>query len=105
MGHNLCLDLFGPPSTEEAAAGLTVHGEASIANFDIQSSGLQLTQKARLSLAGLQVERQIVLEGTSVRVTETVGICCRTTADCMDRARHPRASVPGEGVHAVPGNG
>ena len=27
MGHNLCLDMFGGPSEEEAAAGLTVHGE------------------------------------------------------------------------------
>src|SRR5579859_4623141 len=27
MGHNLCLDIFGGPSPEEAAAGLTVHGE------------------------------------------------------------------------------
>jgi len=26
MGHNLCLDLFGGPSPEEAAAGITVHG-------------------------------------------------------------------------------
>ena len=31
MGHNLCLDLFGGPSPEEAAAGMTVHGEASVA--------------------------------------------------------------------------
>jgi len=30
MGHNLCLDLFGGPSPEEAEAGLTVHGEGSI---------------------------------------------------------------------------
>ena len=28
MGHNLCLDIFGGPSTEEAAAGMTVHGKA-----------------------------------------------------------------------------
>src|SRR5580704_603368 len=27
MGHNLCLDIFGGPSAEEAAAGLGVHGE------------------------------------------------------------------------------
>ncbi len=33
MGHNLCLDIFGGPSAEEAAAGLTVHGEASIARY------------------------------------------------------------------------
>ena len=30
MGHNLCLDLFGAPSEEEARAGLTVHGEGSV---------------------------------------------------------------------------
>ncbi len=29
MGHNLCLDIFGGPSTDEAAAGLPVHGEVS----------------------------------------------------------------------------
>ncbi len=26
MGHNVCMDLFGGPSAEEAAAGMTVHG-------------------------------------------------------------------------------
>src|SRR6266849_5753424 len=26
MGHNLCLDIFGGPSADEAAAGLSVHG-------------------------------------------------------------------------------
>src|SRR5262249_31439001 len=35
MGHNLCLDLFGPPSAEEAAAGLSVHGEASVAPYEV----------------------------------------------------------------------
>ena len=29
MGHNLCRDLFGGPSEDEAAAGITVHGAAS----------------------------------------------------------------------------
>jgi hypothetical protein len=28
MGHSLCLDMFGPPSPEEEAAGLGLHGEA-----------------------------------------------------------------------------
>src|SRR3954463_13277467 len=31
MGHNLCMDFFGNPSAEEAAAGMTVHGEAAVA--------------------------------------------------------------------------
>src|SRR5262245_63279294 len=30
MGHNVCLDVFGGPSDEEAAAGLTAHGEAPV---------------------------------------------------------------------------
>jgi hypothetical protein len=37
MGHNLCLDIFGPPSDEEAAAGLTAHGEGSIAVYDVSA--------------------------------------------------------------------
>ena len=72
MGHNLCVDLFGPPSAEEAAAGLTVHGEASVAAYDIEASGSKLLQKARLPWAGLAVERRIVLDGTSVRIVESV---------------------------------
>src|SRR6202166_3812395 len=30
LGHNLCLDIFGPPSDAEYAAGVTVHGESSV---------------------------------------------------------------------------
>src|SRR5438105_15228337 len=36
MGHNLCLDIFGGPSADEAAAGLTVPGEGSIVEYDVQ---------------------------------------------------------------------
>src|SRR6478752_6474872 len=37
LGHNLCLDLFGPPSPEEAAAGITVHGEASVVPYETET--------------------------------------------------------------------
>src|SRR6266545_6589600 len=30
MGHNLCLDIFGGPSDEEAAAGMSAHGDGSV---------------------------------------------------------------------------
>src|SRR5437763_923500 len=50
MGHNLCIDLFGPPSPEEAAAGMTVHGEASVVPYEIQTKGSEVIQNARLSL-------------------------------------------------------
>ena len=39
MGHNLCLDIFGGPSAEEAACGLGVHGESSVAPYEIEVSG------------------------------------------------------------------
>jgi len=78
MGHNLCLDIFGGPSAEEAAAGLPVHGEASIARADLLKSPDALTTRALLPLANLEVEREIVLAephtagASAVRIRETV---------------------------------
>src|SRR5882672_9350013 len=59
MGHNLCLDLFGAPSEAEAAAGLTVHGEASTAPYEIASRPYELTARADLPIAGLSFERRL----------------------------------------------
>lgn len=72
MGHNLCLDLFGAPSPEEAAAGMTVHGEASILPYQISFSDRELTAACFLPAAQLQFERRIRLDGTRVLITETV---------------------------------
>jgi hypothetical protein len=72
MGHNLCMDIFGPPSAEEAAAGLTVHGEASVAAYETTAAGPGLSQRARLPQAQLNVERRIALAGRVVRIVETV---------------------------------
>src|SRR2546426_8090586 len=35
MGHNLCLDIFGGPSDEESAAGVTPHPEGSVVAYEI----------------------------------------------------------------------
>jgi len=72
MGHNLCLDLFGVPSPEEARAGLTVHGEASVDRYDISESGGELLLRLKLPLAQLQFSRSIQLCGHQVRVREVV---------------------------------
>jgi hypothetical protein len=78
MGHNLCLDIFGGPSPEEAAAGLPVHGETSTVRFDVDRSAAGLVMNALLPLAGLQVQREVALvelgagNGTAVRVRESV---------------------------------
>jgi len=72
MGHNLCMDIFGGPSAEEAAAGLTVHGEASVAAYEVVVTQTALTQRARLPEAQLRVERHIRPAGRAVEVVEAV---------------------------------
>jgi len=72
MGHNLCLDLFGGPSPEEAAAGLTAHGEASVNAYEISESPGMLTTQLTLSLAQLKLTRTIELHGERVRIQEHI---------------------------------
>jgi len=74
MGHNLCMDIFGGPSTEEAAAGMTVHGEAAVAPYEISAGPLELTMRARFPVAQFAFERQVQLRPGSraVRIVETV---------------------------------
>jgi hypothetical protein len=72
MGHNLCLDIFGGPSAEEAEAGLPVHGEASSVPYDVEASGSGIVMRARLPLAHLEVERRLELHDRAVRIRETV---------------------------------
>lgn len=73
MGHNICLDLFGSPSPDEAAAGMTVHGEASIVAYEIsQPSEHVLHCRATLPVAQLAFERRIRLNGRFVLFDETV---------------------------------
>lgn len=71
-GHNLCLDIFGAPTPEEAAAGITVHGEASVAPYSITESLSALKMTAELPLHGLAFERALHLDGESVLFHETV---------------------------------
>jgi hypothetical protein len=72
MGHNLCLDIFGGPSDAEAAAGLPVHGEASLVLYQLEQSGQTLVQRALLPLTNLRIERRIQLAGRIVRVEESI---------------------------------
>jgi hypothetical protein len=72
MGHNLCLDIFGGPSDAEAAAGLTAHGEASVATYALAPADAGLVGRAELPLAGLAVERRLQLAGRRLRIRERV---------------------------------
>jgi hypothetical protein len=70
MGHNLCLDIFGGPSEEEAAAGFGVHGEGSVAPYEIQQNGSRLVMSSCFPLAQIRFERTIELHGGTVQVLE-----------------------------------
>jgi len=75
MGHNLCLDIFGAPSPDEAAAGLPVHGETGVTRFTLETAGLAIAMHAVLPAAQLRVERRVDLQGAdgrTVRVHESV---------------------------------
>lgn len=72
MGHNLCLDLFGGPSPDEAAAGFTVHGEASVNQYDVAESPGELITRLTLPLSQLSFSRSIQLHDDHVRIRESV---------------------------------
>ena len=71
-GHNLCLDIFGGPSAEEAACGIGVHGESSVAPYEIEALGERLHMSACFPLAQLQFERTIELTGDAIGIAESV---------------------------------
>ena len=72
LGHNLCVDLFGGPSASEFAAGITVHGEASILRYDVAEQNGSLVCSLHMPLAQLRVQRILTLHGSDIRVHETV---------------------------------
>lgn len=74
LGHNLCLDIFGGPSAEEAAAGLTVHGEASVAGYAVEEVRHGLVLRATFPVAQLHFERRLELpaDADTIIITETV---------------------------------
>ncbi|MCY4535606.1 MAG: hypothetical protein OXB91_09595, partial [Bryobacterales bacterium] len=67
-GHNLCFDIFGVPSAEEAAAGLGVHGEGSSADWEVDSGEGWVELSAEFPLAGMRFERRLEVAAGSGRV-------------------------------------
>jgi hypothetical protein len=72
MGHSLCVDIFGGPSDEEAAAGLTPHGDASMVRYELDVASQAISMRTLLPLAELRVERRLELGGRAVRIHEVV---------------------------------
>jgi hypothetical protein len=72
MGHFLCMDMFGGPSPEETAAGISVHGEAPVVPYNISTLEGELIAGSVLPAAQLRFERRIRLDGPWARISETV---------------------------------
>ena len=68
FGHNICLDLFGGPDEDEAAAGIPVHGEAAIAPYQMSGDERQIVLQADLPKAELTFERKVELAADGVVV-------------------------------------
>jgi len=85
-GHVLCLDGFGAASAEDAAKGISLHGEAPTTVWSFTGEQENRAEgSAELPVAGLRVDRRFVLEdGESVlRVEEQV-----TNLRAAERALH-----------------
>jgi hypothetical protein len=81
LGHSLCLDLFGAPDPEEAAAGMPVHGEAPVAFYETEIVDDSLTLRTNLERAELRFARKIHLASNGViRFSEVV-----ENHSCTDR--------------------
>jgi hypothetical protein len=72
MGHNLCLDLFGPPSDAEAAAGIAAHGEAALVDYSFTEIENGFELQSELPASQLAFKRSLVLQGRRVVIRETV---------------------------------
>ena len=73
MGHNLCMNLFGGPSDAEAAAGMTAHGEASVAPYEVSVESGVLIAKACFPQAQLRFQRSMQFTSPNrIRIVESV---------------------------------
>ena len=60
-GHALCLDLFGPPSPQEAALGVVLHGEAAIHPWSFETTPTSCIGRVHLPVVQLNFERRLSL--------------------------------------------
>lgn len=71
-GHNLCLDLFGPPSADEAVAGVPTHGESSVVPYVLADEDGGMVCRAQMPMAQLAFQRHLRLDGDTIAIEETV---------------------------------
>ncbi len=107
-GHALCLDYFGDPAPEKAAAGLGLHGEAATTRWSVldspESHSGQCRWEVRLPISQLTFERKIQLyKGQSVAYVEETVCNERGTEHRYDWVQHVTFGRPflSEGVSTL----
>ncbi|MGH9660513.1 MAG: hypothetical protein ACRD96_18325 [Bryobacteraceae bacterium] len=71
-GHNLCFPYWGNPSSTEAAAGMTFHGEAGVARWrQVSAAGDRLVVEAELPESRTRFRRDIRIAGEVVYFDST----------------------------------
>ena len=106
-GHALCLDYFGAPSDEEAARGLTLHGEAGVRTWQVSRTSSGIRGRVNLPYAGLEFERIIgTRPGESVLYIEETVRNQRSQPRTIHWVQHVTLGAPllaaGESSIAVP---
>ena len=73
-GHALCLDLFGPPSPEEAQRGIPLHGEASTRTWKLDQTDAGCVAQVDLEHAELHMLRTLTFadDDSAVLVEEVL---------------------------------
>lgn len=107
-GHALCLDYFGEPTAEQAACGLSLHGEAAIGRWEVINSSpaekVQCKWKVALPISQLSFEREVqISNGQSVAYVEETITNERDLAHQCDWVQHVTFGPPflSEGVSSV----
>ena len=86
VGHNICLDYFGPPSEEEAKRGLSIHGEAPSSRWGhvrtrTNNGFARLQLSTVLPVAGIRFSREIEIRRGEPVAYFTETVCNQRNAD------------------------
>jgi hypothetical protein len=107
MGHNLCLDTFGPPSAEQLHAGISGHGEASVACYEAEVHESAIHLSSILKFSQLKICRIIRINDAlpEVHIVESVrnlSSSTRQIAWTQHVSLGPPFLVPGKTQFLIP---
>ena len=102
MGHNLCLDIFGPPSDDEFTGGSQRTWRGVRRAVRAARRRRCADRERAFPIAGLVFERRIALRDSAVVIRETLtNIADHRSRDRLDPARDAGAAISRAGIDAV----